>query len=595
MIFAATPQLTFASALVWPQPVAPLHSVALSALVAATPLLVVLILMGGLRKSGLFASACGLASAAILAAGVWRMPVSLAGWSVAYGFAFAVWSILWLVFSALWLYNLSVVTGSFDLLRRWMEEHASGDSCIQAMLVAFCFGALLEGSAGFGAPVAVTAFLLVGLGFQARQAVVVSLLANTAPVAFGGVGVPIVALAGVTRLDIMKLSAMVGRQLPFLSFILPAYLALVVAGGKGLRRSWPAALVAGGSFAAVQLLVSNVWGPYATDILSSLTSIVALVAFLRVWSPRGTNQAAVANSYPTANSARDPGRSKLSAAAAFPAWLPWASLSFVMVLWSYFKLFQKGQITIPVPSLHNGVLITLYQKPYSAIFSFQPLATGTAVLAATLVTALCFRVRPRVFLESGSRTVRQLRLPGLTVLFIVGLAYLYNYSGMAYTLGAAVGSAAGQCLSGSEQLPRLDRMFSERERYRRQSSVWQSTGCGRTSAASQSGAVGGYKFFGRGHGQDDLAAEYRDRGHNGRADRAGRQGSAQHFLAQCSPCGLAWADRLRAGILHSGDGAIGIFFWTRRRTLRWTGAREASFATCSITRALLLIAAPGQL
>lgn len=438
MIFAATPQLTFASALVWPQPVAPLHSVALSALVAAIPLLVVLILMGGLRKSGLFASACGLASAAILAAGVWRMPVSLAGWSVAYGFAFAVWSILWLVFSALWLYNLSVVTGSFDLLRRWMEEHASGDSCIQAMLVAFCFGALLEGSAGFGAPVAVTAFLLVGLGFQARQAVVVSLLANTAPVAFGGVGIPIVALAGVTGLDIMKLSAMVGRQLPFLSFILPAYLALVVAGGKGLRRSWPAALVAGGSFAAVQLLVSNVWGPYATDILSSLTSIVALVAFLRVWSPRGTKQAAVANSYPTANSARDPGRSKLSAAAAFPAWLPWASLSFVMVLWSYFKLFQKGQITIPVPSLHNGVLITLYQKPYSAIFSFQPLATGTAVLAATLVTALCFRVRPRVFLESGSRTVRQLRLPGLTVLFIVGLAYLYNYSGMAYTLGAAV-------------------------------------------------------------------------------------------------------------------------------------------------------------
>lgn len=412
--------------LAWSQPLAPVHSVTLSALVAATPLMVVLVLMGGLRKSGLLASSCGLATAAILAAGVWRMPVSLAGWSVAYGSAYAVWSILWLVFNALWLYNLSVATGSFDLLRRWMEERASGDACVQAMLVAFCFGALLEGSAGFGAPVAVTAFLLVGLGFQARQAVIVALLANTAPVAFGGVGVPIVALAGVTGLDIMKLSAMVGRQLPFLSFILPFYLAWVVAGGKGFRRSWPAALVAGGSFAAVQFVVSNLWGPYATDILSSLASIVALVAFLRVSAPR------------VATPSGAPGRSRLSGTAAFSAWLPWASLSVVMVLWSYFKLFQKGQVTIPIPALHDGVVITLYQKPYAAIFSFQPLATGTAVLVATLVTALCLRARPRVLFESGGQTARQLWLPGLTVLIIVGLAYLYNYSGMAYTLGAAV-------------------------------------------------------------------------------------------------------------------------------------------------------------
>ena len=276
------------SAPAWAQLVAPLHSVAFSALVAAIPLVVVLVLMGVLRKSGLVASAWGLSAAAVLAVGVWRMPASLAAWSLAFGFAYAAWSILWLVFCALWLYHLSVATGSFDLLRRWMQEHASGDPCIQAMLVAFCFGALLEGSAGFGAPVAVTAFLLVGLGFEARRAVVVSLLANTAPVAFGGVGVPIVALAGVTGLDVMKLSAMVGRQLPVLSFILPAYLAWVVAGWKGVRRSWPAALVAGGSFALVQLAVSNLWGPYATDVLSSLASIVALVAFLRA---RGSRQA----------------------------------------------------------------------------------------------------------------------------------------------------------------------------------------------------------------------------------------------------------------------------------------------------------------
>jgi L-lactate transport len=423
-------QLNFAFTTAWPQPLDPLHSALLSAVVAAIPLIVVLVLMGVLRRSGLFASACGLLSAAILAIGVWRMPVLLAGWSVAFGFAYAIWSILWLVFSALWLYNLAVATGSFDLLRQWMEQHASGDKCIQAMLVAFCFGALLEGSAGFGAPVAVTAFLLMGLGFHAHKAVVVSLLANTAPVAFGGVGVPIVALAGVTGLEITKLSAMVGRQLPFLCLILPAYLAWIVAGMKGLRRSLPAALVAGSAFAATQFLVSNFWGPYATDILSSLASIVALVSFLRVWAPRETGQAVAASRYGTIR--------KISAASTLSAWLPWATLSVVMVLWSYFKLFHYGQITIPIPSLHKGVLITLYQQPYSAIFSFQPLVAGTGVMVAALLTALCFRVQRRVFLESGARTLQQLKLSGLTVLCIVGLAYLYNYSGLAYTLGAVV-------------------------------------------------------------------------------------------------------------------------------------------------------------
>jgi lactate permease len=407
-------------ALVWPQPLQPLDSPLLSAFVAAVPLFVVLVLMGGLRRSGLFASGCGLLTAVILAIAVWRMPILLAGWSIIFGFAYAVWSILWLVFGGLWLYHLAVETGSFDLLRRWVEQYASGDACIQAMLVAFCFGALLEGSAGFGAPVAITAFLLVKFGFEARKAILASLLANTAPVAFGAVGVPIVALAGVTGLDITKLSAMIGRQLPFVSFILPAYLALIVGGTKGLRRSWPAALVAGGSFALVQALVSNFWGPYATDLLSSLLSTVALVAYLR-----GRNGEATAGG-------------KLAASLAVSAWLPWALLSVVVVLWSYLKLFQFGIITIPIPHLHNGVFITLYRKPYAAIYSFQPLAIGTGVVFATILTALCFRVRPHVFLESGVKTLRQLRIPGLTVLFIVGLAYLYNYSGMAYTLGAVL-------------------------------------------------------------------------------------------------------------------------------------------------------------
>src|SRR6478672_5993779 len=269
----------------WQQPLAPLHSLALSAIVAAVPLVVVVVLMGVFRKGGLLASACGLAMTAILATIVWGMPVSLAGWSLAFGFATAAWSILWLVFNALVLYNLSISTGSFERLRLWIQHHASDDVCIQAILVAFCFGALLEGSAGFGAPVAITAFLLVGLGFDPKKAVLVSLLANTAPVAFGSVGVPIVALASVTGLDVMRLGAEVGRQLPLLSVLLPAYLALVVGGTRGLRRTWPAVVIAGVSFAATQFFVSNFWGPYATDVLSALVSIVATTTLLRVWSP----------------------------------------------------------------------------------------------------------------------------------------------------------------------------------------------------------------------------------------------------------------------------------------------------------------------
>ncbi|MBV8892713.1 MAG: L-lactate permease [Acidobacteria bacterium] len=423
---------------IWPQPLDPLHSLSLSALVAAVPLTTVLLLMGVFRKGGLLASCCGLASTAILALAVWGMPFSLATLSVAYGFLFALWSILWIVFNALWLYHLSIMTGSFDLLRRWMQEHASGEAGVQAILVAFCFGALLEGSAGFGAPVAVTAFLLVGLGFEAMEAVVVSLIANTAPVAFGALGVPIVALAGVTGLDLMKLSAMVGRQLPLLSVILPLYLVMVVSGYQGLRRSWPAALVGGLTFAAAQFLISNIWGPFATDIIAALVSVAALTAYLRISHPAvKVRPNAVTRAVVSGQPPQEPLPGRLHVA----AWLPWAWLSAVMILWSYFKFFQRGQVPIAIGSLHNGVLITLYHKPYAAIYSFQPLTGGTAVLVATLLSALCFRAKGPLLVESGIKAARQLRIPGITVLMIVGLAYLFNYSGMAYTMGASVARA----------------------------------------------------------------------------------------------------------------------------------------------------------
>lgn len=411
----------------------------LSALAAAVPLVVLLVLMGGLRKAGWVSAAWGLVSALALALGVWRMPADLALWSLAYGVVYALWPILWIVFTALWLYNLSVDTGKFDLLRRWMAEHASGDPSIQVILVAFSFGALLEGMAGFGAPVAVAAYLLLGLGFSARQAVMVALIANTAPVAFGSLGTPIVALAGVTDLDQAKLSAMVGRQLPFLSVLLPAYLVWVIAGRRGLRAAWPAALVGGASFALAQFAVSNFWGPYAVDIVAALASIAALLLLLRVWQPRSAARRDATIKHDNPASAPP----ALSWKEALAAWAPWVILSVVMVVWSYFKLFDLGQLPLTVSGLHNNVFISLYERPYAAIYRFQPLAAGTAALTATILTALLFGVGPRAALQSGLKTLRQLRLPALTVALIVGLAYLYNYAGMAYTLGAALASLGG--------------------------------------------------------------------------------------------------------------------------------------------------------
>ena len=417
---------------IWAQPLNPLNSMVLSALVAVLPLALLLFLMGGLRKAGAVAAAWGLAAALFLALVAWRMPLKLACLSLAYGAGYGLWPIMWIVFTALWLYNLAVDTGSFDLLRRWMAEHAFGDARLQAILVAFCFGALLEGMAGFGAPVAVTACLLLGLGFEAEQAVTVSLIANTAPVAFGSLGIPIVALAGVTGLDQMKLSAMVGRQLPFLSLILPGYLVWVMAGRRGLKEIWPAALVAGTSFAAAQFVVSNFWGPYAADITAALTSIAALTLFCRTWKP--TAAATVSSGSPGSS----PGPVTLSRSEVLAAWTPWALLSAIMIVWSYFKLFGIGQLALPVPGLHHAIFITLYQKSYGAIYSFQPLAAGTAALTASVVAAILLGAGPATFLRSGLKTLRQLLQPGLTVALIVSLAYLYNYSGMAYTLGAAL-------------------------------------------------------------------------------------------------------------------------------------------------------------
>ena len=424
-------------ALVWHQLPDPLQSLAFSAVVAVIPLVTILVLMGWLRKSGWFASACGLLTTVVLALVVWKMPFGLMFRSVGFGMLYALWPVMGIVFAGLWLYNVSSSAGKFELLRRWMAEHASGDPCIQALLVAFCFGALLESCAGFGAPVAVTSFLLVGLGFEPRRAVIVALIANTAPVGFGGMGIPIVVLGDVTGLAQSKLSAMVGRQLPLLSVIVPMYLVWVVERGKGLKRVWPAALVTGITYALAQFLVSNLWGPYATDIIAASVSIATLSGFLRIWSPRRAEPERRSQQAHDPVTAAESKQTRLSPGEAFAACVPWLLLCAVMMIWTYLKLFEIGKLSLPIPGRGNDIFITLYGKSARPYF-FRPLDVGTAVLVATGLTALCFRVSPSNFICSGAKTLRQIRLPGVTVLLIISLAYLYNYSGMAYTLGAAV-------------------------------------------------------------------------------------------------------------------------------------------------------------
>ena len=412
----------------WPQPLAPAGGLGLSALAAIVPLTIVLVLMGGLRRSGAFSAGVGLGAAFLLALTVWRMPAHLALLSVGFGAVYALWPIMWMVFAALWLYNLSIESGAFDYLRRWMGQHALGDPRIQVILVAFCFSSLLEGTAGFGTPVAVAGFLLLGLGFSSRQGVKLALIANTVPVAFGGLGIPIVALAAVTGLPQTKLSVMVGRQLPFLSLLLPVYLVWVVGGRKALRETWPAAVVGGASFAVAQFITTNFWGPYAADLVCALFSTACVIALLQFWQPR-----------PSSDN-REPGTKEaaITTSQAVAAWAPWVVLAGVMGAWTYFHLFTVAQQAVAVPGLHNGVVISLYQRAYAAIFQFQPLAAGTAGVVAVMITAIFFRTRPRTIVRSGARTLWQLRRAALTVCLIVSLAYLYNYSGMTYTLGATL-------------------------------------------------------------------------------------------------------------------------------------------------------------
>ncbi len=379
----------------WAQQYDPLGNLIASALVAAIPVVVLLGLLGILQVRAYVAALCGLASAILIAIGVFHMPVVLAAAAAGYGAAYGLFPIGWIVLNAIFIYDITVKTGKFEIVKHGIAALAS-DRRIQALLIAFSFGAFIEGAAGFGTPVAISAALLVGLGFRPLQAAGLALLGNTAPVAYGALGTPLIALAKVTDLDLGLLSAMVGRQLPVFSLIVPFWLVVVMAGWRGMLEVWPACLVAGGSFAVSQFLVSNFHGPWLVDVISAVVSMASLVILLRFWQPRNVWRF---------EHERGEGidRFQPSHRDTVVAWMPWVLLCALVFAWGLpsvkKELDRVGTISFEVTQLHKSVVrvppVVPTEKREEAVFSLNSLsATGTALLAAAILAGLLLRLSP---------------------------------------------------------------------------------------------------------------------------------------------------------------------------------------------------------
>jgi len=414
-----------------------MDSLAWSTVAAAIPIFVLLLLIGVLRKPAWVAGVAGLAAALIVAIGIYGMPTGLAVSSATNGAAFGLLPIGWIVYWAVVLYRLALETGNFEIIKDSIGGLTT-DRRLQAMLIAFAFGAFIEGAAGFGTPVAVAAGMLMGLGFSPFYAAGICLLANTAPVAFGSIGVPVVTLAGTTGLPELELSAWVGRLCAPISLFIPAYLILVMGGFKGLKGVLPAAIVCGVCFASVQFLVSNFVGPQLVDIMASLTAIVGLVLLFKVWQPKdtfvmpGEHQSSVAlKSY---------GFSRTML-----AWSPYLFLVLFVLIWGYpttKAILESVSIPIQWPGLHNQIMrgapVVATPTPYAAVFNFNWLAAaGTACALASIATALVLRVSIGTYLVLLAKVAKQMAFSLLTIACVLGLAYVMNYSGATVTLGEA--------------------------------------------------------------------------------------------------------------------------------------------------------------
>lgn len=424
--------------MIWQQVYNPLNSVTLSTIFAAIPVVVLLGTLAIFHMKAHWSALLGLASALVVAIFIFHMPADMALATAGYGALFGLLPIGWIILHVIFLYRLTKEKGWFDILQNSLTG-VTQDSRLQLVLIAFCFGAFFEGAAGFGTPVAVTAAILIGLGFPPLQASGLALIANTAPVAFGALGIPITTLAAVTKLDEMQLSMMAGRQLPFFSVLVPFWLVWAYAGFKGIKDVWPAILVAGLTFAIPQFLVSNLHGPSLVDIIASLTSMACLTLFLLKWKPKNVWGL---NGHDSCLEAR--GSCSHSRAEVIKAWIPWAILSVLVFLWGLpdVKNFLNG-LSCPkfnIPFLHNLIErvppVVAHPEKEKAIYVLNWLsATGTGILISAVISGFIMGYSVKGLAKAYWETIKAVRYSLLTIAAMLALGFTTRYSGLDATLG----------------------------------------------------------------------------------------------------------------------------------------------------------------
>jgi lactate permease len=432
----------------WSQVYDPFGSMPFSAAVAVIPVLVLLTSIGLFEVRAHFAALFGLTAALLVAIFAYGMPPAMAGLAALYGAAFGFLPIGWIILNVIFLYRLASEKGEFEVLQRSIGA-ISDDRRLQLLFVAFSFGAFFEGAAGFGTPVAVTAAMLIGLGFSPLSASGLSLIANTAPVAFGALGTPVVALATVTGLDIYQLSAMVGRQLAPFAIIVPFWLIWAFVGFRKMIEIWPAILVAGVAFAIPQYLISNFHGPWLVNVVAALVSMATLALFLRVWQPAvpmWDMPAAFAAGADTAT-ARSASLTRDSAGAVRRAWTPWVILAVFVFLWGTPQVRAALDgiwiAKLPIAGLHELVqkMPPVVSTPHieSAIFNANLLsATGTGILFSAVLAGLFLGYGPGALIAAYARTIYVVRYSLVTISFMMAIGFVTRYSGSDATLALAL-------------------------------------------------------------------------------------------------------------------------------------------------------------
>ena len=429
----------------WMQNYVPVGNLWLSALIAAIPIIFFFLALTLLRLKGHVAGTITVILSFLIAVFVYGMPIGPAISSAIYGFFYGLWPIAWIIVGAVFLYKISVVTGDFNIVRHSILG-ITEDQRLQLILVGFAFGAFLEGAAGFGAPVAITAALLAGLGFRPLYAAGLCLIANTAPVAFGAMGIPVIVAGQVSNIDPFLLSQMAGRQLPFLSVFVPFMLVVIMDGWRGVRETWPAVLVGGGTFAIVQFLTSNYFGPELPDITAAIATLVVLPLFLRLWQPKrifrfDESEAAPKEEVP-----------HYSTGQIIKAWSPFIILTVFVMVWSiapFKKLFAKGGaleswvLSFDVSFLNNIIVktapIVATDSKISAVYKFDWFsATGTAIILAAIASTFVLKMRPARALGVFGMTLKELALPIYSIGIVLAFAFIANYSGLSSTLALAL-------------------------------------------------------------------------------------------------------------------------------------------------------------